>query len=262
METTKQNIVITGASSGIGESLARMAATQGHYPVLMARSKKHLQRIQRDIQADGGACSIYVCDVTDEQQVKQTAASIMDDVKKVDILINNAGLGRFMLTEETTAEDAKAMVDVNILGLFYVVKAVLPFMKAKKQGHIINIGSQAGRLATPKSSMYAATKHALIGFSNALRLETEPDGIFVSTVNPGPVKTSFFQKADPSGRYEKSIKRFAMETDDVAKQVWDAAIEKRKREVNIPKWMAAVSKLHAMFPGLIETLGKRQFYKK
>ncbi|MFB4162547.1 SDR family NAD(P)-dependent oxidoreductase [Alteribacillus sp. JSM 102045] len=254
-------IVITGASSGIGAALAKKAAEKGHYPVLIARSKNKLENLKEEIENKGKSCSIYQIDVTNEQEVNQFVIFLHELFSKVDVLINNAGVGRFALTEDLTVEKTKEMLEVNVLSVFYLVKAVLPAMKKNRSGHIINIGSQAGRLATPRSSIYAASKHALIGFSNALRLETEPYHIYVSTVNPGPVRTPFFQKADPSGNYEKAVEKLFIEPDDLAKKVMHI-IEKPKRELNTPWWMACLSKLHGLFPSLIERAGKKQFQKK
>ncbi|SDH90396.1 SDR family NAD(P)-dependent oxidoreductase [Alteribacillus bidgolensis] len=261
MTMKEKVIVVTGASSGIGAAIVKNAAEKGHHPVLIARSRDKLENVQREIEGKGKTCSTFQADVTNETEVAEVVSFLHESFSSVDVLINNAGVGRFAFVEQLTAEETKEMLEVNVLSVFYLVKAVLPSMKKNGGGHIINIGSQAGRLATPKSSIYAASKHALIGFSNALRLEAEPYHIYVSSVNPGPVRTPFFQKADPSGSYEKAVEKLLIEPDDLAKKVM-RTIEKPKREINIPWWMAGLSKLYGLFPGLVEKAGKKQFQKK
>ncbi|WP_185819898.1 SDR family NAD(P)-dependent oxidoreductase [Salibacterium salarium] len=257
-----KNIIITGASSGIGTELAKMAASKGDYPILLARSYSKLKDLQTQLLQQYSCYSaIYQVDVADEGKVAAVVNEIEQHFHRIDVVINNAGVGTFATVENIRSEDARAMVDVNILGTFYITQAVLPHMKKQHAGHIINIGSQAGRLATPKSSMYAAAKHALIGFSNAVRLESSAFSIHVSTVNPGPVRTPFIKKADPSGNYEKAVEKFFIEPSKLAERIL-GLIEHPRRELNLPWWMAAVSKIYAIMPTILEKLAGKQFKKK
>lgn len=134
-------------------------------------------------------------------------------------------------------------------------------MKNRRSGHIINIASQAGKIATPKSSVYAATKHAVLGFTDSLRMEAEQHGIFVTAVNPGPIRTNFFHIADQSGEYVKNVERWMLSPEKVAKRVVSIMMTPT-REVNMPRWMNIGSQLYRLFPSVVEKVGKRAFFKK
>ncbi len=115
--------------------------------------------------------------------------------------MNNAGYGIFAEAEKVEFVDVEGMFAVNVVGLIACTQEVIPFMCKRGSGHIINVASQAGKLATPKSSIYSSTKHAVLGYTNSLRMEMAQRGVFVTAVNPGPIRTEFFQIADPGGSY-------------------------------------------------------------
>ena len=183
------------------------------------------------------------------------------EVGEVDVLVNNAGYGIFKEAIETDVREAKAMFDVNVLGLMACTSSVLPTMKRRKTGHIMNIASQAGKMATPKSSLYSATKFAVLGYSNALRMELQNDHVFVTTVNPGPIATNFFERADELGNYVKSIEKFMLRPEVVARKIVNAMFTS-KREINLPGWMNLASKCYYLFPRITELVGKQAFFKK
>ncbi|RLL45112.1 SDR family oxidoreductase [Oceanobacillus piezotolerans] len=249
-----KNILITGASSGIGEKVAIKAAEKGANLILVARSEEKLKRIRDGIQEKTSAqCIYYVLDVSDLDQVQLIFKKIIKEVGSIDILLNNAGFGIFDSIEEASLDDMKQMFSVNVLGLIACTKAVLPTMLEKNGGHIINIASQAGKLATPKSSGYSATKHAVLGFTNSIRLELKDTGIYVSAVNPGPIETNFFTTADKSGTYVKNVKRYMLSSDRVASQII-SLMENPRRELNIPRWMNVGSILYLLFPSVADKL--------
>jgi short-subunit dehydrogenase len=134
-------------------------------------------------------------------------------------------------------------------------------MRARKSGHIINIASQAGKIATPKSSVYSATKHAVLGYTNSLRMELADSNVYVTAVNPGPIATNFFNIADEKGTYVKNVKKFMLQPEYVAKKVVDAMLT-RTREINLPRWMNMGSVIFTLFPRLFERLGKKAFNQK
>ncbi|WP_156321172.1 SDR family NAD(P)-dependent oxidoreductase, partial [Bacillus sp. JCM 19041] len=140
--------------------------------------------------------------------------------------------GIFKHVWDIDQKETEQIMRVNVLGMIALTRTVIPIMKEKQSGHIIQIGSQAGKLATAKASVYAASKHAVIGYSNALRLELKPFNIAVSTVNPGPIATPFLKQADPSGSYEAVIKKWLLDPKKVAERVV-RLIETPKREVNM-----------------------------
>ncbi len=257
-----KKIIITGASSGIGERLALNIAKNGGIPILIARSADKLNALKESIQKTFQIeCFVYVTDLEDSKAIDALAAQILMEHEEIHGLINNAGMGIFDYVMDLNLEDATRMFDLNVLALIRLTKLFLPRLAQNYNAHIINIASQAGKLATPKSSVYAATKHAVLGFTNALRLEVADQGIFVTAVNVGPVRTKFFELADPEGTYLKNIDRMMLDPDDIAKKVVEHMFTKR-REINMPWWMEVGSKLYGVFPSGMEIILKRQFNKK
>lgn len=257
-----KNIVITGGSSGIGENVAVKVAQIGARPILLARSKEKLMKICDDMnQKTSINCMYFQVDVSDFEQVEFVFKQIAEKIGRIDILLNNAGFGIFDAFHEADFEDIQKMFEVNVLGLMACTKAVLPSMMARNSGHIINIASQAGKLATPKSSGYSATKHAVLGFTNSLRLELAKTNIYVSSVNPGPIETNFFSIADKSGNYVKNVERFMLNPDFVANKIVQL-MEKPKRELNLPRWMNVGSVLYNLAPNLAEKLTRKLFEMK
>lgn len=257
-----KNIIITGASSGVGRSIAERCAASGANVILLARRLDVLKEIGADLQ-DRYSVSvrIFKLDVSDTEEVKNVFRQIFEEIGQVDILVNNAGYGIFRSAHEVSIEEVKEMFSVNVIGMIACTNMVLPVMMKQGSGHIINIASQAGKIATPKSSSYAATKHAVLGFTNSLRMEVWDRNIFVTAVNPGPIKTDFFKIADETGSYVKSVKRFMITPDFVADHVVGAMLTK-KREINLPRWMNAGNILFALFPRLFERAGKPFLNKK
>jgi uncharacterized protein len=255
-------VVITGASSGIGEAMAYEVAKRGGMPVLTARSYSKLVKIQEKIMEKYNVeAHVYCLDVSDERQINDVFANIVENVGRIDVLVNNAGFGVFTSVEEMQLDEVKEMFSVNVVGLIACTQIALRYMKERGEGHIIQVASLAGKIATPKSSAYAATKHAVLGFTNALRMELANTNIHVTAINPGPIKTNFFDRADTSGQYAKSVEKYMLEPSAVAKRIIDI-IGKRKREVNLPFWMGFGPIFYALFPSLFEALGKGSLNKK
>ncbi|MCJ0930938.1 SDR family oxidoreductase [Virgibacillus halodenitrificans] len=259
---TNKKIIVTGASSGIGEQIARHVALNGGIPILLARSKEKLDNLQHSIKRDYHINSpVYQINLIDVQEVKKLADRIIKEQEQVHGLINNAGLGYFKYIIDTSWQETEEMLFLNVNSVIKLTQLFLPHFIEYGQGHIINIASQAGKIATPKSAVYAATKHAVIGYTNGLRLETKAHHVYVTSINLGPVKTNFFRKADPEGNYQKSVEKYMLDPDYVAGRVV-GVLFKRKREINLPVWMEMGSKLYQLFPGLMERLLKKQFNKK
>lgn len=255
-------VVITGASGGIGRETAIRSAREGARVILLARSIDKLNELKEEIagryQTEAYA---FKLDVADTAQIKTVFDEIVAAAGEIDVLVNNAGFGVFKEAHAADLAEAKAMFDVNVLGLIACTQAVIPSMKRRKQGHIINIASIAGKIATPKSSVYSATKHAVLGYSNSLRLELMRDHVFVTTVNPGPISTNFFNIADESGTYVKNVAKFMLKPDYVAEKIVSAMLTK-KREINLPGWMNLGSVFYTLFPRTVEAVGKNAFFKK
>jgi Short-chain dehydrogenases of various substrate specificities len=249
-------VAITGASSGLGREIALRFAALGATVILMARNEDKLGQLKKAINERKQKAAIYPLDVGCSERVHLVFSSILKRFGRIDVLINCAGFGKFEFADKTSAEDTEAMFRVNALGLIHCVREVLPSMIQRKQGHIVNIASIAGILATPKSSVYSATKHAVIGYSNGLRQEVAHQGISVTVVNPGPVRTPFFKTADPNGHYAASVERFMMDPVFVAAKIV-RAVRTRKRELNLPWYMGFGGVLYHLCPRFVERLGGR-----
>ncbi|MFZ7945148.1 MULTISPECIES: SDR family NAD(P)-dependent oxidoreductase [Bacillaceae] len=257
-----KNIVITGASGGIGAEIAKLCAASGANLVLLARSFDKLEQLQTELQQKYQVkVDFFRLDVSDTDQVQIVFRRIFESIGDIDILVNNAGFGVFREAHEATLDEIKGMFDVNVVGLMACTSMVLPKMRARRFGHIINIASQAGKIATPKSSVYSATKHAVLGYSNALRMEIGDYNVQVTTVNPGPIATNFFTIADEGGTYVKNVQRFMLQPEFVARKVVESMLT-RTREVNLPRWMNMGSALYVLFPRMFERIGKRMLNSK
>ncbi|KGX91366.1 oxidoreductase [Pontibacillus halophilus JSM 076056 = DSM 19796] len=257
-----KTVLVTGASSGIGKSIAVEIAREGGNLVLLARNEGKLKELTNHLQDEWRiAVSYYRCDVSNREDVHHVFQRMKEEGVRIDALINNAGFGVFEDVMETDLTSFQSMFDVNVLGLIQCVKEVLPSMLSRGTGHIVNIASQAGKISTPKSSGYAATKHAVLGFTNSLRLEVQHKGVYVTAVNLGPVRTNFFDTADPDGTYTQSVERWMLDPDRVARTVV-RHLFKRKREINLPTWMELGSKVYQLMPGVVEAMFAKQFRKK
>lgn len=180
-------VVITGASSGLGEATARLLAQQGAKLVLGARRIDRLQALARDLKLDDQA--VVQTDVTDRAQVQALVDRAMQLHGRVDVMLNNAGLMPSAMLEKLHVDEWDRMIDVNIKGVLYGVAAALPVMQAQKSGHFINVASVAGHKVGPGGTVYAATKHAVRIISEGLRQEVKPYNIRTTIVSPGAVAT-------------------------------------------------------------------------
>jgi 3-hydroxy acid dehydrogenase / malonic semialdehyde reductase len=189
----KKIAFITGASSGFGYACAVMFAKNGYDLILNARRKERIDQLAEQIRMDYGVNTLgLIFDVRDRDSVKNQIESIPSDFAAIDVLVNNAGLalGLNELHNGNT-DDWETMIDTNVKGLLYVSKAVIPGLINRRKGHIINIGSVAGRETYPKGNVYCATKHAVKSLSAAMRMELVQHNIKVTLVSPGAADTEF-----------------------------------------------------------------------
>ena len=186
-------ILITGASSGFGKATAELFAANGWNCIITARSKEKIDALANELtQRHSVQVLPLVFDVQDKAAVDQQIGSLPDSWKKIDVLVNNAGLalGRDPF-DQADMEDWEIMIDTNLKGLLYVTRAVLPLMQTEKKGHIINIGSTAGVEVYKDGNVYCATKHAVDAISKAMRIDLLSHGIKVTVVHPGAAETQF-----------------------------------------------------------------------
>ncbi len=186
---TGKVVVITGASSGLGEATARLLSAEGATVVLGARRADRLQALVQELTAAGGKALARATDVTQAVQVQALVDAAVQTFGRVDVIVNNAGLMPHSPLERLKIADWDRMIDVNLKGVLYGIAAALPHMRAQKAGHIINVSSVAGHKVRPGSAVYAATKHAVLALSEGLRQEVKPYNIRTTVVSPGAVDT-------------------------------------------------------------------------
>lgn len=185
-----KNIWITGASSGIGKALALACAKQGGYPILTARNAETLGEIQRDCLKFTSHCWIFPSDLSDLENIEPLFNSVIDSCGHIDILVNNAGRSQRSLCIETPFEHDETIMRLNFFSVVKLSKLVLKHMHAKKNGHIIAIGSITGKFGFPMRSAYAASKHALQGFFESLQCELAHESIRIGIIHPGRIQTN------------------------------------------------------------------------
>lgn len=256
-----KKVLITGASGGIGAAIAELVANRGGHPIMVARSEDKLKALVHAIEHQGGSAEYYVADVTNQSEWDEVLQTISEKHPVLDGLVNNAGLGRFSFFEQMKWAEIEQMIQLNIQALLYTTHVCLPLLKKAPVSHIVNIGSQAGKIATPKSAVYSGTKANVISYSHALRMELKQESIYVTSVNLGPVATDFFELADPEGSYQKNISKFMLDRYKVANRVVDSLLTP-KREINMPSWMNVGAKCYQMFPRLMEKVLHRAFQQK
>jgi len=202
MELKNKTIVLTGASRGLGKEIAIKLAHENARLILIARSMDELLLVQKEIQKT--TCNIPViksCDISVEQDVKSLSEFIGSRFETIDILINNAAIGIHRESETICNSDMKKLFEVNFFGQFYLIKSLLPLIKQSKCGYILNVGSLVSKVSFSYNSLYAATKSALAGFTQGLRLELKKYQIKVGIIHPGLMNTSFqTQETDRSGK--------------------------------------------------------------
>jgi NADP-dependent 3-hydroxy acid dehydrogenase YdfG len=185
--------LITGATSGIGKATAHEFAKQGIRLILCGRRQERLNTIKTALSKETDVTTLNF-DVRDKTEVFKAIESLPAEFKQIDILINNAGNAHGLDSiQDGKLDDWDAMMDINVKGLLYVSKAVIPQMTERKAGHIINIGSSAGKEVYPKGNVYCASKHAVIAITDGMRIDLNPFDIKVTAINPGLVETEFSQ---------------------------------------------------------------------
>jgi len=183
--------LVTGATSGIGEATARLLAKKNFSLILCGRRQERLVALQQELSKETEVTTLSF-DVRDQPAVKQAIASLPEKWKAIDVLINNAGNAHgFDPIQSGSLEDWDAMMDINVKGLLYVSREIIPVMTERKSGHIINLGSIAGKEVYPNGNVYCASKFAVDALTKGMRLDLNPFGIKVTSINPGLVETEF-----------------------------------------------------------------------
>ncbi|MCB9223381.1 MAG: SDR family NAD(P)-dependent oxidoreductase [Crocinitomicaceae bacterium] len=193
MKNTIKKVLITGATSGFGQAAAEIFAENGHDLIITGRREKRLLDLQKRLEVEFKISVLpLVFDVRDEKEVKKVIKNLPKKWQKIDILVNNAGLASGLDPIQTgDLEDWNKMIDTNVKGLLYVSRAVMPLMIERGKGHIINIGSTAGKEVYPNGNVYCASKHAVDAITKGMRIDLLPHGIKVTQIAPGAADTEF-----------------------------------------------------------------------
>jgi NADP-dependent 3-hydroxy acid dehydrogenase YdfG len=226
---------ITGATSGIGEATARLFAENGVDIIIAGRREERLSILKKELEDQNVRVRALCLDVRDETQVKTAIASLPDEWKNIDILVNNAGLAAGLGSiQEGDTDDWNRMIDTNIKGLLYVTRHISPKMAERKRGHIINIGSIAGKEVYANGNVYCATKHAVDALTKGMRIDLLPHNVRVTQICPGAVETEFsiVRFHGDKSRADKVYEGYEnLVASDIAHCVWFAV--SRPEHVNI-----------------------------
>lgn len=235
--------MIAGASSGIGEATALAFAERGARVVVAARRTERLDAIVRRIEANGGRALAATCDVTRPDQLETLQVLAGEAFGPPDVLVNSAGARGGGSFAKLAYDDIESLVRLNVLGVMFGTRAFLPAMLARGKGHVVNVGSLAGRFATPGNPIYGATKHAVVAFSEAMNYETEGRNVRVTSVNPGFVDTEGFPQGDLP---DWTVLKMRTVTDAIVRVVREDIAP----EYSVPRWLGPLQLFRVLTPPL------------
>lgn len=255
MQISQSIALVTGASSGIGAATARALAAQGAVVALAARGEAGLSAVAGEIRAAGGAAHVFAADLSDPAAAAGLHARLTAEVGHPAILVNSAGAGRWLFTEETEPAEMMAMMAAPYYCAFLITRLCLPEMLRRGAGHIVNINSPVARLTWPGAAAYTAARFALEGFTRSLRLDLRGTGVGVSSVVPGRTDTDYFVHNPGVLKRAPRISRIlpTVKADQVAVAVL-GAIRHNRREVVLPALLRVFYAFQQVMPGLVEWL--------
>jgi short-subunit dehydrogenase len=258
-----KSVLITGGSRGLGLVLARELAREDARVAICARNTDELERARRDLVRRGAPQVLAVpCDVTDRTQVNELVSVVDDRFGQIDVLINNAGVIQVGPVEVMTVEDYEEAMKTHFWGPLYATLAVLPQMRKRRRGRIVNISSIGGKISVPHLVPYSASKFALVGLSEGLRAELQKDGVVVTTVCPGLMRTGSPRNAIFKGQHRAEYAWFSisdalpvtsMQAERAARQIIEA-VRRGDAEVVLSIQAQLAVKFHGLFPGMTTDL--------
>jgi len=243
MELRDSVVVVTGASSGIGRAAAWHLSSQGAAVVVTARREDRLTALAKQISDRGGRALPVAADVSDTASLERLRSDAESAFGAVDVLVNNAGIPGGGPFANVSMEQVERVIDVNVLGVMRATKVFLPSFLERKRGHVVNVASLAGRYASPGVSVYGASKHAVVGFSEALFYELQPFGVKVTSVNPGFVSTEGFPN-------DEIPRQFVMKPERIAEGIARVIERGIAPEYSIPRWLAPFQMFRILTPPL------------
>lgn len=249
-----KHYLLTGATGSLGESLIQSLDNHGAFVTIIVRNQEKANLLQTKYK---NILNTIILDLNDSTQINKIDELDVNPFRKYDGVINNAGLGYFKSNEAHSLEEITEIYNINLVNLILLLNKILP--KLRRNASVVNISSISGKVTTPYGSHYAASKAALISFTNALRLERED--LHVLTINPGPFVSQFHAKADPTGTFQKLTQNIQLDVDELAEQIIKGIINK-KEEINEPKWMDIGLRFYQLAPRTFEKLFKKGFLSK
>jgi short-subunit dehydrogenase len=255
-------VLITGGSRGLGLVLARELAGRGAKIAICARDREELNRAKEDLESYGAEVFDAVCDMRDQTEVEQMIDDVRSRFGRIDVLVNNAGVIQVGPLEAQTQADFEEAMQIHFWGPFYAMRKVIPEMQARGEGRIVNISSVGGKIAVPHLTPYCASKFALAGLSSAMHGELAKDGISVTTVYPGLMRTGSHINAFFKGQHRKEFALFSamngspltsVSAEGAARKIASAAARGQAELVISPQAKIAV-KINALFPNLTSTI--------
>jgi NAD(P)-dependent dehydrogenase (short-subunit alcohol dehydrogenase family) len=257
-----RTVLITGGSRGLGLTLARLAAAEGANVAICGRDEEELERARQDLERRGGRVLAVPCDIGMETLAEDLVRSVVQEFGTIDVLINNAGIIQVGPMEEMTVEDYHEAMKTHFEAHLYTTLAVLPIMRGKRAGRIVNITSIGGKVAAPHLLPYTASKFALVGFSEGLRAELAKDNIFVTTVVPGFFRSGSPRNAFFKGQHRKEYAWFAtadvlpgisISPETMARRILRAA-KHGQAELITPLVASLQARVNGLVPGLVSEL--------
>lgn len=263
MKINGKLVLVTGASSGMGEGIAKAMANAGGRVVLLARNEASLARVANEIKARGGEAHIFPVDLKNADAVADAARRIIQTVGDPDIIVNNAGSGKWRFVDETTPAEAMEMMAVPYFAAFSVTHAFLPAMLQRNSGHIVNISSVASRFVWPGATAYTAARWAMRGFTEALRSDLHGTGVHVTLYESGTVKSPYWEHNEGSyERLPKISKLIPILTPEEVGKAIVKGVEGNKRLIVIPFMMKTIYWQHTLFPRAVQWLMNATGYRR
>lgn len=255
--TEKRNILITGPSMGIGKALALEFADPQHHLILVSRNVDKLKELQKILSEKSCSSTIVPCDLIQAQERKKLVSQVQETFQDLHVLINNAGMGIYGSFQLLKEKDIRKVFELNFFAVVDLVQSFFPMMKGRDKANIINISSIAGFRGVPNMSIYCASKFALNGFTESLRLEYQDEGIKILNVYPGPTHSEFFANSiTENWSPPEAGRKFSDSAEKVAKKTY-RAYQKGKRDELINMTNFSLNEINHFFPQLTDYIVKK-----
>jgi short-subunit dehydrogenase len=263
MQLEHRIVVVTGASSGLGEATAKAMASRGAQVALLARNREALARIAAEIDEQGGMATSFPVDLTDAEAALRACKTIQSQLGVPDVLVNNAGAGRWLFADETMPEQAVQAMATPYFAAFNTTRAFLPDMISRGSGHILNVTSPACFVPWPGATSYGAARWAIRGFTELLRADLYKTGVKVSLVCAGEMRTPYFENNPGSKERIPKIANLyrTLEPEEVASAIVNA-VETGKRDVILPLLLRQTLFVHRFAPRLVEMLALKTGFRR